>query len=172
MLIYLSIPEVRAHSTAFEQIYRQYRNLMYHVAFQILQNPQDAEDAVHNAFVKIAENIEKIEEPVCPKTKSFCVTVVENKAIDLYRRKHRFSFVSLDALSQESVSLYSGTNRVAACIAKLPYKYRQVLILKYLHGYTSAETAQILGLTEANVNKIQQRAKARLQLLCQEEGIE
>lgn len=172
MLTYLSVLQTQADSTAFEQIYLQYRNLMYHVAYQILQNPQDAEDAVHSAFIKIAENIEKISEPVCPKTKSFCVTVVENKAIDQYRRKHRFSILPLEDVPQDAACIYTGTNRVAACIGRLPYKYRQVLVLKYLHGYSSKETAQILGLTEANVNKIQQRAKAKLEQLCREEGIE
>lgn len=172
MLAYLSALELRQQDTAFEEIYLRYRNLMYHVAYGILQNPQDAEDAVHNAFIKIAENLEKLSEAECPKTKSFCVTVVENKAIDLYRRKHRFSFLPLEELPPDAAAVYSGPNRVAQCIGKLPRKYRQVLVLRYLHGYSSNETAQILDLTEANVNKIQQRAKQKLQQLCREEGIE
>ena len=76
MLIYLQIIENDKDKSKFEQIYEAYRGLMFHTAFKVLTHGQDAEDAVHHAFVKIAENITKISEPVCPKTKSFVVTIV------------------------------------------------------------------------------------------------
>ena len=89
MLVYLAVIDEPAQKTKFETVYHQYRGLMYYVAYRILNNASDAEDAVHDAFIKIAENIKKISEPVCPKTQSYVVTIVENKAIDLYRRKQR-----------------------------------------------------------------------------------
>ena len=91
MLIYLQMLETPEEKSLFEQIYLEYCGLMFHVAYEILHNEQDAEDAVHQAFVKIAENIKKIDAPVCPKTHSYVVTIVENKAIDQYRKrqKHR-----------------------------------------------------------------------------------
>lgn len=60
MLIYLQMLETPEEKSLFEQIYLEYRGLMYHVAYEILHNEQDAEDAVHQAFIKIAENIKKI----------------------------------------------------------------------------------------------------------------
>ena len=73
MLIYLQMLESPEEKSILEQIYLEYRGLMYHVAYEILHNEQDAEDAVHHAFVKIAENIKKITDPVCPKTHSYVV---------------------------------------------------------------------------------------------------
>ena len=64
MLIYLQIIETDEDKSKFEQIYETYRGLMFHTAFKVLTHEQDAEDAVHHAFVKIAENITKISEPV------------------------------------------------------------------------------------------------------------
>ncbi|MBE6947794.1 MAG: hypothetical protein E7454_06060, partial [Ruminococcaceae bacterium] len=87
MLIYLQMIETSEEKSKFEIVYTQYKDYMYRVAFAILNNPQDAEDAVHYAFVKIAENIKKINEPVCLKTKGFIVTIVRNRAIDVYRKK-------------------------------------------------------------------------------------
>lgn len=84
MLIYLQMLESPEEKSILEQIYLEYRGLMYHVAYEILHNEQDAEDAVHHAFVKIAENIKKITDPVCPKTHSYVVTIVEHQAIDQY----------------------------------------------------------------------------------------
>lgn len=43
----------------FEGIYEEYRWLMYYIAYACLHNEHDAEDAVHYAFVKVAENISK-----------------------------------------------------------------------------------------------------------------
>lgn len=88
MLIYLQMLESPEEKSILEQIYLEYRGLMYHVAYEILHNEQDAEDAVHHAFVKIAENIKKITDPVCPKTHSYVVTIVEHQAIDQYNIKY------------------------------------------------------------------------------------
>ena len=56
MLIYLQMISSDTDKSAFEQIYNTYRGLMYHVAYARLHHTADAEDAVHHAFVKIAEN--------------------------------------------------------------------------------------------------------------------
>ena len=60
MLIYLQMIDTPEERSKFEQIYLEYKGLMFHVAYEILHNEQDAEDAVHHAFVKIAENIRAI----------------------------------------------------------------------------------------------------------------
>ena len=59
MLVYLQMIETPDDRSKFEIIYLEYRDYMYRVAFAILHNVEDAEDAVHYAFVKIAENIKK-----------------------------------------------------------------------------------------------------------------
>ena len=51
MLIYLQIIETDEDKSKFEQIYETYRGLMFHTAFKVLTHEQDAEDAVHHAFV-------------------------------------------------------------------------------------------------------------------------
>lgn len=47
MIVYLSMIDSPEDQSKFELLYTEYRNVMYHVAFKILQNEQDAEDAVH-----------------------------------------------------------------------------------------------------------------------------
>lgn len=58
-IILLEPRRLAARNVAQRLAELQYRGLMYHVAYEILHNEQDAEDAVHHAFVKIAENIKK-----------------------------------------------------------------------------------------------------------------
>lgn len=171
MIVYLALIDEAPEKSKFERVYLEYRGLMYYVANRILNNPQDAEDAVHNAFVKIAKNISKISEPVCPKTKVFVVTIVEHTAIDLYRKKRRKeSMAYLEEITGFEADL-TGKSALAACMGKLPIRYRQVILLKYIYGFTNREAAKIMDTTVANVSKLDQRAKSRLRELCQEEGI-
>lgn len=171
MLICLQMVESVDDRSKIEQIYTQYRNTMYAVAYKILNNEQDAEDAVHSAFVKIAENITKIDEPVSPKTKSFVIVITENRAIDMYRWKQRHP---QSLYCDETVGLqveYAGAVEVARCFSKLPARYREILLLKHRHGYSSREIAKMLGLSNSNAIKLEQRAKKKLEEICKEEGV-
>ena len=89
MFLYLSLIDDEEDKSKFEIIYREYRQLMYYVADRILGDTKDSEDVVHDAFLKIIEHIEKISDPKCPQTRYFVVTIVERKAIDLYRQRQR-----------------------------------------------------------------------------------
>ncbi|MFQ8837836.1 MAG: sigma factor [Oscillospiraceae bacterium] len=79
MMIYLQTIDTAEDRSKFEQLYEQYKQLMFYTAFQILKRPQDAEDAVHLAFLSIAENISRISDLDCPKTRAYIVTIVERK---------------------------------------------------------------------------------------------
>ena len=169
MIVYLSALDSQEKKSKFEQIYLAYRKQMYYTAFQILQHDADAEDAVHHAFIKIAENIDKFFEVECPKTRSLCVTIVENKAIDIYRKRQRSISIGLGELIPATQAPYTGT--LSRCIAQLPPTYRHVLLLHHIHGYKYKEIAKILDLTIANALKIDQRAVAKLEKICIEEGV-
>lgn len=171
MLIYLQMIDTEEEREDFEKIYLEYRNLMFYVANQILHNEHDAEDAVQHAFIKIAENMEKIKEPVCPKTKSYVVTIVENRAIDMVRKKKRHSVTEINEELMGLSAEYHGENGLAECILKLPGRYREIILLKYVHGYSIREIAAIMNIKEANAGKMEQRAKKKLRQLCEKEGI-
>ena len=79
-----------------EKLYNTYKNTLYNICFAIVRNRTDAEDAVHHAFLSIAENISKISDPDCPKTRAYIVTIVERKAIDMLRAERRHPSVPLD----------------------------------------------------------------------------
>ena len=172
MMIYIQMIDSTQQRSKFEILYEKYKGIMYTVAFNILHNSHDAEDAVHHAFVKIAENMHKVGDPKDPKTLGYAVTITENRAIDIYRRKQMHPVVPYN---EETVGIqveYSGDNGLARCILKLPARERHIIILKYSHGYSLREIAGMLGITYANALKIEQRAKARLKKLCEEAGIE
>ncbi|MCR5754797.1 MAG: RNA polymerase sigma factor [Acetatifactor sp.] len=156
-----------------EMIYNAYSDAMYYRAYGILHNVHDAEDVVQGAFVKILENIDKLEQPISNRTRSFVLIIAENRAIDLYRRKKKYGEVELEEDIQEgSLSFpYEGEDLITEQILKLQPKDRNVLILKYVHGYNYAEIAQITDTTEEAAKKAGQRAKEKLEKMCKELGM-
>ena len=170
MLIYLSMIESQDDRHRFERIYERYRNLMYYVAYRILRNPQDAEDAVHQAFVSIIQNIQKFVQIDCPETRSFIVLMTERKAIDLIRIRHSEKILPLN---EDWVGLEipaPGDHGLADALAKLPARYREVLLLRFDNGYSARELAKMLGLTESGVRKLIGRAKDALRYILEEDG--
>lgn len=170
LLIYVAMISNDADKSKFERIYSEYRNLMYHIAYQRLKHEQDAEDVAHHVFMKIAENIEKIES-VSPKTRQLVVTMVENRIIDLLRVRGRRPECPLneEVLDYASTQLEDG-NLLVECIFQLPEQQRHVIWLKYYHGYNLKEISKMLGISLSWAQKIDQRAKKKLEILYKEKG--
>lgn len=107
------------------------------------------------------------------KTKVLAIIITEQCAVDIYRRRKRLGEVEWDdnAFITFEESIYTGDNLLTAQIFKLNVKYRNVLILKYVQGYAYSEIAKLLNISEDNARKIAQRAKAKLEVLCKEQGL-
>lgn len=177
VLVYLSMIESPEDRNKFEIVYEQYKNLMYYVAYRILREERDAEDAVHNAFGRIAEHIEKISEPVCPKTRAFVVLIVERTAINEYNRQRRRRGLPLEeeALGAAGAWAPEGPEEgdaVARAIAALPARDRELILLKHWQGFSDREIARLLGMKPGAVSRALQRAKEKLRERLREEGIE
>lgn len=61
MIIYLPLIDGEERKSRFEEIYWGNRGLMFHQARHILKDPYLAEDAVQDAFIRIAENMVTVE---------------------------------------------------------------------------------------------------------------
>lgn len=131
------------------------------VYLQTIDDPQDAEDAVHLAFLSLA-NCRLLPE-LGPQARHLTAVTAERKAIDLYRTRKRRPEVELE----EEESLPGCTpppsdGTLAGAMAALPPQYWEALLLKYYNGYSAAEVGELLGTTAANVRQILARAKRKL----------
>ncbi len=169
MIKYLQKVKPKRQKYKFEKIYSEYGEMMYNIAFTLLRHEQDAQDAVQQAFMSIAENIADIDEPG-PRTKGYVAVIAENKAIDLLRRKNRQPVLLADEDFPGIEIEYDGDNFLTSCINNLPALQRQVIWLKYVYGYNLREIADRLNMTYGSVCKLHQRAKAKLKELCIQEG--
>lgn len=152
--LYLSMIDDEKQQNKFEQLYYQYRNLMYYVAFQILKNQQNAEDAVQEAFLRVAKNMEKIGEVQSAQTKNFVAIITKREAMKLYNKQtERKEKMDVDWNVLEAVKSDNMVNEVEYAINALPYRYSSLLQLKYVFGYSGKDISQITGLSESNVRK-------------------
>lgn len=108
---------------------------------------------------------------MCPKTKGYVVTIVKNRAIDMVRKKKRHPITEMNEEVTGLPVEYQGGNGLTKCILKLPGRYREMILLKHVYGYSIREIAGMMNLTEANASKLEQRAKKKLRQLCEKEGI-
>lgn len=168
LIIYLQMIAGDENKQRFAVLYETYRGLMFHVANKLMQNAYDAEDAVHQAFVSLAENFSKIDEIECPQTRSYIVLIVERKAIDILRKHNRQAEVSInEAVLGIEISLPSD-HGLADAMADLPTHYREILLLRYYNGYTAKEIAAALGISYAAMKKQLTRAKNALRVKTEE----
>ncbi len=168
MLVYLQALSDEQERASFEALYLRYRSLMLSVARKFLSEPQDAEDAVHQAFLSILKNFNKISAIDCPETRAFVVIIVERKALDILRARQKT--VPLEEMEHGVEIPLPGDNGLADALAKLPARYRQVLLLRFAYGYTTRELAKEFGMTQSAVQKLVWRAKEALEKLYEKGG--
>lgn len=168
-MIYLMMIDGEEEKRKFVILYEKYRCLMLKVACNILQDNFLAEDAVHDAFMKIAGNMKKIGEVDTLETKRYLITVTKNATIDIYRKKKRQinREISVDELGESSIPLsYMETEvdeGILEILKDLPVKYRDVFLLKYANEMGNDEIAKLLKLSEGTVRQRLSRGKSMIQ---------
>lgn len=85
-MFYLMIIDVEEDKRKFAVLYEKYKYLLMKVARDILNDSFLAEDAVHEAFIKIALNINKVGDMDALATKRYLITITKSAAIDIYRK--------------------------------------------------------------------------------------
>lgn len=174
LMLYTSMIDTPKEKTKFEKIYLAHRQAMYYAAFRILQDVHEAEDAVHQAFLRVIGRLEKIDDNDCHKTRAYLVIITENVAIDLYRKRRRLVFWEdlEEMIPGQPSEDAEEKDAIIQAIRKLPVPYAGVLKLRYAHGHSIGEIAAELGISEENVRQRISRAKKKLQILLEAEGIQ
>lgn len=168
--LYLSMVETEEQRSLVENLYFEYEQLMYRTAFNILHNAQDAEDTVHDAFVRIITNLEKVNGIDPAKRGSYVVIVTRNIAIDLYRRNKKK--IDVDELSEvtpdtehdverEVFGKY-GCEELNEALSRLPDAQREVLIMRYFHNDSIENISDTLGISSEAVRVRLHRARNAL----------
>jgi RNA polymerase sigma-70 factor (ECF subfamily) len=171
---------------AFEQLVRANTPRLLSVTRRILNNDDDAKDAVQQAFIAAFRSRGQFEGDARPSTWLHRIAV--NKALDLLRRRQRRPEDSIEDLLPRFLPNGHHTERFAVwpdvseagidrerlaatireAIDRLPESFRLVLLLRDIEEMSTEETANALGITPNAAKLRLHRARLALRTLLAE----
>jgi RNA polymerase sigma-70 factor (ECF subfamily) len=139
---------------------------IYSFIYAKVGNREAAEDLTSQVFLKAARWL--AEDRSADSIRAWLYTTARSTIVDYWREQSRCPSVPLDDLAEDLFCGMDGAEevrrtreRALRLLAALPEREREVLRLRYLHGYTAAEIGQALGLTAGNVRVLQLRGLRR-----------
>ena len=159
-----------ADDAAFAALVDRHAALMYRVAYTLLKQPQDAEDAVQETLLKLYRTggWRAMDDERAFLAKSvWRVGLSRLSTSSAKAMRHAEDVAALNltstADSPEQVALSSAQQALMQrLIDDLPENFRQALVLSAIEGMRSQEVAQVLGIPEATVRTRILRAKAEM----------
>jgi len=155
-------------SGAFESLVKRHIRAAHAVAFAVLTEQADADDAVQDGFLSALQHLDSCSPP--EKFRAWLLTIVRNRAFDL-RRRGRVRAVEVledgtaqaqDASPLEAAERSELNARLSAAIETLTDTQREVLMMHDIEGWKHADIAHLLGLAESTVRVHLLHARRRL----------
>ncbi|MBW1697029.1 MAG: RNA polymerase sigma factor [Deltaproteobacteria bacterium] len=165
--------------TLFYDLVKRYEQKLYNFGFRFCQDVRDAEDLVQETFLNVFRYLKdfryetkfknwlfKIASSVCIKKRRKSKFAPEKELsledflpdeTQIPQRLPNWATAPLEQLLSEELS-----DRLRKAILSLPEKYRIVILLRDMEGFSTDETAQILNVTPANVKVRLHRARLAL----------
>ena len=157
----LAILETEEQRNELSAFYEQYKERFYAIAFSKLHNRVSAEDAVQEAFLRIADKPDKFFEIPQSSRAAFTDMIIMHIAVDMFNKSIKTA--PLGEMAANDLDDVPLDDRVIGSVSKdelidfistLSTLQRDVLELKILYGLSNSEIAQKLSVTE---NVVRQR---------------
>lgn len=173
LISYLAMIGTQHEKSEFVKLYERYRKLMHYAAKRILGDGSLAEEAVQEAFLRIAKNFGKVSGADQSATKKFVLIITENAAKALYRRESRHisdreypedmeaAAGALQAVGDPTAA-EAETRDAVGRILQMPELQQNVLFLHTVYGYSYREIAALLDISESAARKRVERAREDL----------
>lgn len=136
-----------------EELYFKYKTNMFHVANRILKDTYMAEDAVSEAFIKIAKSQTKILELGQKEQQDYVLILTKNTALDIWRKRQNVVVNIEEAATIPNLSTVDDTvlsnigyMRILQTIEEMDDKFKDPLKLYCFYEHTVDEIAAIMGM--------------------------
>jgi RNA polymerase sigma-70 factor (ECF subfamily) len=151
-----------------EQVFREHYQLVYRTAYGVTGSREDAQDVLQAVFLQLLRR--KIAPDLDRNPKAYLYRAAVNLSLNTIRQRQRYVLVDAEDLAEmrPAVEPNSGTelhDRLYEAIAKLDPEAAQILILRYVHDYSIAEIAKLLGQSRSLIAVRLFRLRARLKQL-------
>ena len=147
----------RARPT-FDEVYAACHRSVYTLCRSLLGNADDAKDAMQDAFIAVARNLESFRGESSVKTWSHRIAVNAALRVRARRGRHHYDDLPEDLAAQTPVR----DGAVRRAVTMLSLDHQLVLAMFALEGMTHPEIAETLGIPEGTVWSRLHAAKKRL----------
>lgn len=156
-------------------LYNQYSKAMYNLAYRMMNNKEDAEDMLQDAFTDAFNKLNTFRYE--STFGAWLKTILINKCINQLRKK-KVEIITEnvpenlnDNVDENEFSFSGDIQKVFRAIEKLPGGYRIVFTLYLLEGYDHTEIGDILGISKSTSKTQYHRAKNKLKKILAEEDM-
>ena len=146
-------------------MYNEYADDIYRFLFVHVRDVPTAEDLTADTFTKAWNRLETFDGK---QPRPWLYAIARNCLTDHWRKKRPVPLddgidIEDDAPPpEEALDNKLRARRVVEAVSKLPVDMKSVVTLRFLQGFSVRDTAQALGLSEANVRVVQYRALRKL----------
>lgn len=143
---------------AFEMIIHTQSRALFAIAYGILQNREEAEDAVQDALVKAWKSRWRVRSP--EKFPAWLCMITRHRAHDVFRRRRSVPLPDeiVDAIEPERTDTVALNRQLHSALAALPELHRSALMLRYFEEMDYQSIEKLLGLTNGALRGILGRA--------------
>ncbi len=158
---------------SFRVLVERYQRSVASTVIGMLGSGDEADDVGQETFIRFYHAMDQFRGEASLKT--YLQRIAINLSLNALKRRRRFAlrFISRDhdaeSIPEPSVDQDEALDRqeerrlVRAALARLGPKHRPVVVLRMIEGYSTRETAQMLGLAEGTVLSRLSRALKQLQ---------
>lgn len=149
----------------FSKLIKECSGSMYRLAAGMLQNQQDAEDAVSEAVLRACENIGKLRST--EKFKAWIMQITANESRKIYNQRKK-TFAS-EHLEEWMPVFEDDHHELWDAVMKLDVGFREAIILFYYDRLSIREIAKVLKVKEGTVKSRLSRGKSQLREMLEED---
>lgn len=143
-----------------KSFYEENADRFYAAAFAILQNREDAEDAISETFIRLIENRDAFEQIPDEKRTAYAKRILKNVSLDMIRKRKNHANTELtDDISLNDISVEEKAEGKDACnklldsIKSMSKSLRQALYLRINYDFSTKQIAKSLGISETAARK-------------------
>lgn len=153
---------------AFERLVEAYQRPVYNLCYRMLGNPNEAEDATQETFLRVYSHLDTFD--ARHKVSSWILSIASHYCVDRLRRRcgpvlsleeiMSWRWLPDDRPRPEESALDRERDRtIHALLQELSPQYRLAIVLRYWHGLSYEEMAEVMGSTVSAVKSCLHRAR-------------
>jgi RNA polymerase sigma-70 factor (ECF subfamily) len=165
--------------SAFSEVMKRYANKIYSFVVRMIGYSAEADDAVQDVFMKAFSNLNQYDNTRA-KFSTWLFTIARNHCVDILRKRKRV--YSLDTIYEDTEGYFEPVDNkrnveelldkkmqvefIEKEIEEMREDYREILLLRYIEGFSYQEISEILdiplGTVKTNLYRAREHLKDRL----------